>query len=159
MTGFRIVAAIVIAFVAPFLALPTSAADCDLAGLEEAKALALKAADLLEKEGPQNALVKFMEPGPFIDRDLYVFVLDMEGTVWASGAFPQGIGSNAWEARDSGGNFFVQEMIHIATVEGEGWVEYDFFNPCTGERSPKASYVKRVGPLIVGVGAYGTVST
>lgn len=157
MTGFRIVAAIVIAFA--FAALPASAADCDLADLDEAKALALKAAELLEKEGPKKALVKFMVPGPFIDRDLYVFVLDMEGTLWASGAFPEGIGTNAWEAQDSGGNFFVQEMIRIAAVEGEGWVEYDFFNPCTGERSPKASYVKRVGPLIVGVGAYGTVST
>jgi signal transduction histidine kinase len=154
MTGLRIVAMIVIAF----LATPGYAADCDLADLDEAKALALKAAELLEREGPKNALVKFMEPGPFIDRDLYVFVLDMEGTLWASGAFPEGIGSNAWEAQDSGGNFFVQEMIHIAADKGEGWVEYDFFNPCTGERSPKASYVKRVGPLIVGVGAYGTVS-
>lgn len=154
MTGFRIVTAIMIVLIAS----PVLAADCDLADLDEAKALALKAADLLEKEGPKNALVKFMEPGPFIDRDLYVFVLDMEGTLWASGAFPEGIGSNAWEAQDSGGNFFVQEMIHIAADKGEGWVEYDFFNPCTGERSPKASYVKRVGPLIVGVGAYGTVS-
>ena len=88
MTGLRIVAMIVIAF----LATPGYAADCDLADLDEAKALALKAADLLEKEGPENALVKFMEPGPFIDRDLYVFVLDMEGTLWALW-FPEKRGS------------------------------------------------------------------
>jgi len=48
-------------------------------------------------------------------------------------------------------------MIEIATTTGEGWVEYEWLSPCSGEMEPKSTYVVRVGPLIVGVGAYGVV--
>ncbi len=132
-------------------------AQCDHASPEEAHALALRAAELVEEVGAKDAFFRFMDPsGPFIERDLYVFALDLEGNLWASGAYPAAIGSNAWEAQDSDGRWFVQEMIHLAATKGEGWVEYDFFDPCTGKLSPKVSFVKRVGDFIIGVGAYGT---
>ncbi len=69
------------------------------------------------------------------------------------------VGSNGIEAQSADGRYYVQEMIALAQNSGEGWVEYEFINPCTGDFAPKVSFVKRVGDLIVGVGAYGTVST
>lgn len=131
---------------------------CEFATLEEAKAMAERAATHLERVGPQKALVQFMDPaGGFIDRDLYVFVLDLQGVLWASGGFPESVGSSALDAQDSRGRFFVREALRIALEEGRGWIEYEWFNPCTGKMNPKSSYVIRVGPFVVGVGAYGTV--
>lgn len=136
-----------------------AAAACEFATLAEAEALARRAAALLERLGPGPAFAAFMDRDrEFIDRDLYVFVLDLDGTMWASGAFPQSIGSNALGARDSRGRYYIRRMIRLAMERGEGWVEYEWFNPCSGEIAPKASFIVRVGPFIVGVGAYGTIS-
>jgi signal transduction histidine kinase len=136
-----------------------TAAVCESASLEEAKAMAERAAALLERQGPDRTLTTFMDPaGDFIDRDLYVFVIDLRGTVWVNGGFPGTVGTNALGTRDSRGRLFVQEMMRIALEAGHGWVEYEWLNPCTGKVNPKASYVIRVGPFIVGVGAYGTVA-
>ncbi len=136
-----------------------AASVCEFASLGEAKAMAERAAARLERRGPEETLPRFMDPaGGFIDRDLYVFVIDLNGVLWASGGFPETVGSNALGARDSRGRLFVQEMMRIAVEAGRGWVEYEWFNPCTGKVNPKSSYVIRVGPFVVGVGAYGTVA-
>ena len=136
-----------------------AATTCEFASLEEAKAMAERAAAQLERAGPQAALTQFMDPaGGFIDRDLYVFVIDLNGVLWASGGFPETVGSNALEARDSRGRFFVREALRVALEEGRGWIEYEWYNPCTREMNPKSSYIIRVGPFVVGVGAYGTVA-
>ncbi len=146
----------ILVFAAPGGAAP----PCAMASPDEAKALAERAARLLEEVGPEKALPAFMDAeGDFIDRDLYVFVLDLNGMLWASGAFPQSIGRDARLARDSKGRLYIQEMIRLAIERGEGWVAYEWINPCTGEISPKVSFIKRVGPFIVGAGAYGTIST
>jgi len=132
--------------------------ECAFALPEEAQALARRAAGLLERAGPADAFQRFMDPvGGFIDRDLYVFVIDSSGRVLASGGFPEMVGSDASRARDSRGRLFVQEMLRLTAEGGEGWVRYEWYNPCTGKLGRKVSYVKRVGRFIVGVGAYGTV--
>ena len=132
---------------------------CQAATLAEAKAMAIQAADLLVTDGPEVAFRRFSDPkGSFIDRDLYVFVLDMAGRVWFNAAFPTPPGRNILGSRDSNGRYFVQDMIKIATTQGEGWAEYEWLSPCTGEMTPKSAYVVRVGPLLVAVGAYGVLS-
>jgi len=136
------------------------AVNCRSGTPAEAKALAEAAAALLDREGPNEAFKTFMDvDSPFIDLDLYVFVLDMRGTLWVNGAFPASIGSNARNARDKQGRYYVRAMIRLAEEEGQGWVEYEWYNPCTGELAPKAAYIKRVGPFIVAVGAYDAMST
>ena len=134
------------------------AQGCRSASLAEAEALADRAADLLGRIGPERALPAFMDPaGGFIDRDLYVFVLDLDGNLWANGAFPQAIGSNALAAKDSHGRLYVADMIRVAERDGRGWVAYEWVNPCTGTMSPKISFIRRVGSFVIGVGAYGTL--
>ena len=119
-----------------------AASVCEFATLEEAKAMAERAAARLERRGPKETLVQFMDPaGGFIDRDLYVFVFDFDGVLWASGGFPETVGSNALAAQDSRGRFFIQEALRIALEEGRGWIEYEWFNPCTGKMNLKSSYV------------------
>ena len=144
------------------LGAPLSAAmadECAFANPDEAKAMAKRAAAFLDAEGPKAAFPVFMTPGSdYYDRDLYVFVLNFEGVLFASGAFPDSIGAVAYDAQDKDGRYFIREMIALAQNEGEGWIEYDLMHPCTGEITPKISYVIRVGPFVVGVGAFGTIA-
>lgn len=135
------------------------AADpCAFANPGEARALAERAAAHLEAVGPDRAFRAFMDPnGDFVDRDLYVFVIDFRGVLIASGGFPDSIGSMVADARDRDGRPFIREMLQLAREHEQGWIEYEMIHPCTGEMTPKISYVKRVGPVIVGVGAFGTL--
>lgn len=157
--GHRVAAALALA--AMLSAPPAGAAPaCESAGPAEAQALAERAAALLEQAGPKRAFTTFMiADGGFIDRDLYVFVIDFDGTLWANGAFPNSVGSAAVDAHTADGHYYIREMISVAAERGTGWVEYEWINPCTGEFEPKVSYVIRVGRFIIGVGAYGTVGT
>ena len=129
--------------------------DCSNATPEEAKALVHKAAAELARLGPEKAFVNFMDPdGEYFPRDLYVFVVDLDGTMWVNGAFPQAIGSNAMSARDNTGQRYIEEMLRIARVHGEGQIEYIWINPCTGEYTDKLTFFKRVDRFVVAVGAY-----
>lgn len=135
------------------------AADpCTFANPEEARAMAERAADHLEAMGPDRAFRAFMDPnGEFIDRDLYVFVIDFRGILIASGGFPNSIGAALANVRDRNGRPYIREMLRLAQEQEQGWVEYEMVHPCTGEMTPKISFVKRVGPVIIGVGAFGTI--
>lgn len=149
---------LVIILIGCLLAAPARAA-CSGTTLEDARLMALDAAAILEKEGPYGAFPRFADPsGPFIDRDLYVFVIDTLGRMWFNALFRIRPGQSIIGSRDRQGRFYVREMIRIAERHGEGWVEYDWINPCNGRMEPKSTYVVQVGPLIVGVGVYGVIS-
>ena len=62
---------------------------------EEAQAMATKAADFLQKEGPDKAFAAFNAGGDWRDGDLYVFVIDKTGTWRSHGARPEVIGTKA----------------------------------------------------------------
>jgi len=126
--------------------------SCTTATLDDAKALAERAAGFLAAEGASSAFPRFMNPaGGFVDGDLYVFVFDLEGRLRASGAWPETVGARIG-IDDTGGIYF--RMRRMALEAGKGWVEYSWYNPCTRKLEPKASYILRVGDFIVGVGAY-----
>ncbi len=129
----------------------TAQAD-ERASLDEAQAMAERAAEFLHEEGPDVAFPAFNEGGEWHDRDLYVFVFDLEGNAVAHGANESLIGTNMIEATDPEGNAFIADIV---AVEDHGWVDYVFANPQTSENEPKRSYVIRVDDqYAVGVGAY-----
>lgn len=119
---------------------------------EEAKALALKAAEYLRANGPEKAFPVFSNPtGEFRDRDLYVLVLDRAAVMMAHGANPNLIGRSQLAMRDVTGKPMAAEMVAIPT---EGVVEYRWQNPETKAIEEKVTYIFRVGDYTVGVGAY-----
>jgi len=62
---------------------------CNAATLAEAKAMALNAAKTLLDQGPKAAFRTFSDPnGGFIDRDLYVFIIDLQGRIWFNAVYP-----------------------------------------------------------------------
>ncbi len=136
-----------------FTAGGASAADrCATVTPESAPALAERAAAFLATSGPETALPRFMNPhGGFVSGDLYVFVFDLEGRLRASGGWPATVGARMG---DSAGGSIYARMRRLALDAGHGWVEYSWYNPCTRQMEPKASYIVRVGNFIVGVGAY-----
>ncbi len=129
------------------------AADrCATATLESARALAERAAAFLAAAGAETALPRFMNPkGGFVSGDLYVFVFDLEGRLRASGGWPATVGARIGDG--AGGSIYAR-MRRLALDVGHGWIEYSWYNPCTRQMEPKASYILRVGDFIVGVGAY-----
>lgn len=136
--------------VALFLAVAPAAA-AERASLDEAKAMAEKAAMFLKAEGKDKAIAAFNTDAQFKDRDLYVFAMNPDGTNIAHGANPALVGKNLMSLRDPSGKQFVKDMTE---VKGQGWVDYSWQNPTTKAVEPKRSYVIRQGDVVLGVGAY-----
>lgn len=114
-----------------------------------------EAADLLSKQGAAPAFGVFNNPaGAFVRGDLYVFVLDFNGTIVAHGLSPDSIGNNVFQIRDSNGHFFIQSILRKVFTDGEGWVDYLWFSPCSGEIERKQVFFKRVGSYVICSGYY-----
>jgi cytochrome c len=132
-----------------------SAAAATNGTADEAKSMVDKAVTLMSSQGNDKAFTVFNEnPGPFVDRDLYVFVLDLDGNVLAHGGNKAMLGKSLINLKDSTGRAFVQEMLDLAKAKGEGWTDYDWPNPTSKKIEHKSTYVRKIGNVIVGVGAY-----
>lgn len=122
---------------------------------DEAKAMVDRAAKMLTADGKDKAFQVFDDSaGPFVDRDLYVFVIDQSGTTVAHAVNKALIGKSLLNLKDADGKAFIQEILDVANKNGEGWVDYKWPNPTTKKVEGKSSYVKKVGDLIIGVGIY-----
>ena len=127
---------------------------------QEAEQLARNAASHLATHGRERAFRDFLTPpAGFMRDDLYVFAFDSAGTMWVNGGFPDLIGSNILNARDSQGRPFLVEGMQRAARNGDAWVEYTWYNPCNGKMMAKSAFIIAVGDDFVAVGAYGTVGT
>ena len=121
----------------------------------EAEALVKKAIQLIKADGKEKAFAEINNPkGKFVDRDLYVFVYDMDGRCIAHGFNQKMIGKELIEIKDSDGKLYVKERVEIAKTKGKGWQDYKFTDPITKKIEPKSAYVERVENLIVGCGVY-----
>ncbi len=121
----------------------------------EAKALVKKAIDYIKANGKDKAFAEFSNPqGKFIDRDLYIFVYDMDGKCVAHGFNQKMIGKDLKEMKDPDGKYYVKDRIEIAKTKGFGWQDYKFTNPTTKKLENKTAYIEKYENYIVGCGAY-----
>ncbi len=88
----------------------------------------------------------------FNDRDLYVFIYNMEGVCLANGARPALVGKNLISIKDQDGKYLIQEMISIAIGPGRGWLEYKWPSPITNKIEDRGAYIEKMGAYFVGVG-------
>lgn len=123
---------------------------------KEAKALVAKAVAFYKENGKTNAYAEFSKPtGKFVNRDLYVMVMDFEGNMLAHGANAKLIGKNLLDLKDSNGTPMVREFIRVAKSQGSGWVDYKWSNPVTRKVENKSSYVQRLdGNTFIVCGIY-----
>lgn len=124
---------------------------------DQAKALADRALAHIKAAGIDKASEDFTaKDGKWQDRDLYVFVQKMDGTMVAHGGNKGLVGKNHFELKDANGKLFVQEVIAVAKNKGTGWVDYMWTSPVTKKVEAKSSYIARIPGYdgYVGVGIY-----
>jgi cytochrome c len=119
---------------------------------EEAKALVAKATSYFLNNGPDKTFATVSEKnGPFVDRDLYVYIFDEAGLLVAHPISPALIGKNLSSMKDVDGKAFVQDIL---AVKDDGVVSYKWLNPQTKAVDPKTAFVKHAGKFLIVVGAY-----
>jgi cytochrome c len=144
-----------VAFTAEFEMAAEAAVVAKFGTAAEAEAMVKKAIADIKTLGKDKALAEISNPkGKFIDRDLYVFVYDMNGKCVAHGFNQKMIGKNLVEMKDPYGKFYMKERIVIANSKGKGWQDYKFMNPSSRKIKNRKAYVEKVDDLIVDCGVY-----
>lgn len=135
----------------------TTACAAERGTADEANALVKKAVAHLKANGKEKAFAAFNDPkGQFVDRDLYIFVYDMQGTNLSIGNGNAGkmVGKNLIDMRDTDGKYIIKSFIETANSKGKGWIDYKWPNPVTKAVESKSSYIEKVDDVIVGAGIY-----
>lgn len=122
---------------------------------KEAQTLVEKGMAYIKANGKEKAFAEFTDTkGKFIDRDLYIFVVDFKGLTLAHGGNPKLVGKDMSELKDSDGKFFIKAFIELAKTKGSGWVDYKWQNPVTKNIEPKSTYLQRYEDYFLGCGIY-----
>ncbi len=125
---------------------------------DEARDLVERAVQTVAQLGLARAAELFRDRSQgYIDRDLYIWVVDRQGCYRVHGAKPASEGHRVHELPGVDGDRFVRDSFEAAQ-RGGGWIEYEILNLETGQVQPKASYVRQVDTdLALGCGFYRTV--
>jgi hypothetical protein len=123
---------------------------------KEAKAMVKRAVKQYQIEGKEKSFADFNNiKGPYVDRDLFLGVYDMEGTVTAHAynALFKWVGSPGIGLKDARGKLFIKSAIDMMRDKKTGWDTYAYLHPVTKKIEDKVVYVERVGNLVFCVGA------
>lgn len=143
------------------LAASTLATAGEHATPREARALFDQAVKHLQANGPDKAWPAFNErKGPFVRKDLYVYVIDRQGTYVANGAAPDSlIGLKVLDTVDAAGSPIFRQMIAVTDKQPEARIRYVWLNRKSNHVEPKVAWLHREGDYILGVGYYAPRST
>jgi cytochrome c len=127
----------------------------------EARAMFDQAVKYLQANGPEKSWAAFNNrKGPFVKKDLYVYVIDRKGTYIANGAAPDSlVGLNVLDSVDAAGNPLFRQMIAVTEKQDEARIRYVWLNRKHNHVEPKVAYLHREGNYILGVGYYAPRST
>lgn len=126
---------------------------------KRATALLERAVKHVEAQG-EAGTAAFSREAAFVDRDLYVYALRMDGHFLASGGFSAGMaGSNVLNYTDTDGKAFFREMLDKARETGQGRIEYRWYNPADSRGEPKTTLFRKVGEVVVAVGYFSPRAT
>ena len=113
-----------------------------------------KAVSRLREVG-DAALLEFNRSPEFLDKELYVYVVDTDGMMLASGGPSANlVGRNVADLKDVTGKAFFRELLDAAATTGGGRVEYRWENRATNRVERKVTLFNRVDDRIVAVGYY-----
>ena len=130
----------------------------DGATKDEVMARCHDAAKMIQKKGIDAAIQSIGDKkGPFVWKDTYVFLMDMDGKMLAHPIKPELTKrDNLVQVKDSGGKPLFLEFIELANSKGKGWVDYMWPKPGQEKPSQKSSYIYRVPntQYFVGAGIY-----
>jgi cytochrome c len=123
---------------------------------DEAVAMVKKAVALIKSDGKEKAFAAISDPAntSFHDRDLYIYVYDLNGVALAHGNNPKMVGKPLIGLKDNEGKPMIKEMVDLAKTKGSGWVDFKWPNPVTKAVESKSGYVEKVDDMLVGSGSY-----
>jgi signal transduction histidine kinase len=134
-------------------AVPASAAE--FGTKDEAVALVKMAIARVAEVGIDKAVPEFMDhAGKYVDRDLYLTVIDKDGIRIAHGQNPKLVGKSYYESVDVDGKDYGKEAMQIFAGPGKGWISFVFKDPVTGKVLPKEAYIEKVGDYGYITGVY-----
>ena len=90
----------------------------------------------------------------WVDRDLYLVVYAMDGSVKAHGANAKLVGNNLMDMLDIDGKPYIKERMDLAKSKGSFWQDYKFTNPTTKKIEPKSMYCEKVDEFVACAGIY-----
>lgn len=137
----------------------SSGAFADYNVFDAARDMTIKANTYLIENGRDTAFKTFNDKGTdFYDKknNLYVFVLDADGNILASGE-KDAIGINISDEKTIYQITKGERIKQInASIQKQGWMSYSWESLDSATKQPKSSYliVNEKTGLIVGVGAY-----
>lgn len=121
----------------------------------EAIAMVKKGVAFIQSNGKDKGNAEISnKAGQFNDRDLYLTVYGLDGTVRAHGANEKMVGKNLIELKDIDGKEFVKERMELAKSKGTFWQDYKFTDPTTKKIAPKSMYCEKLDDAVVCGGIY-----
>ena len=122
---------------------------------EQAVALVKKGIAHIKAEGKDKAFADIGQPNSaFKDRDLYIFVIDLNGRMLASAGNARMVGKDVSQIKDANGKTFVKVALDTAKASGKSWTDYMWPNPSTNLMEAKTTYLEIMGDVAVGCGVY-----
>ena len=137
------------------MVLAAAGAQAGNATADEATAMVKKGVAYIKAQGTEKGYAEISnKQGQFIDRDLYLVVYGLDGTVLAHGANDKMVGKNLIDLKDIDGKAFVKERVELAQTKNSFWQDYKFTDPVTRKIEPKTTYCERLDASVVCGGIY-----
>ena len=122
---------------------------------KEAQAMLAKAVEFYKANGQAKSFAALDDPkGKFVDRDLYIYVSDLNAKILSHGANKALIGKTIIDLKDSDGKLFMKELVDKAKAAPSGTVDYKWTNPQSKKVEAKQVFFQKVGDVILVCGAY-----
>jgi cytochrome c len=116
------------------------------------------AGKLIQDKGIEAAIAAIGDKeGPFVWKDTYVFLMDLDGKMLAHPIKPELTESDdLLQVADTDGKPLFMEFVKVANTSGKGWVDYKWPKPDEEKPVDKTSYIYRVPgtQYFVGAGIY-----
>lgn len=125
---------------------------------DEVIAKCMEAAEMLQDKGIDAAKLAIADKkGPFVWKDTYVFLMDMDAKMLAHPIKPELTErDNLVTVKDTNGKPLFVEFVELANSRGKGWVDYMWPKPGQEKPAAKSSFIYRVPgtQYFVGAGIY-----
>jgi len=123
---------------------------------DQARQLVFDALVHIRSMGYEQAVRDFHDKsGPFIDRDMYIFIFDRRGIYQVHGALPEKDNTDLRVIPGLDAEQLVADAWAVCDQEQGGWVNYVITNPVTRDTQAKTSYVVPLDDQhLLGCGCY-----
>jgi cytochrome c len=122
---------------------------------DQAVAMVKKAVAYIKEQGPDKAYAEIdNKTGQFVDGDLYIAVVGLDGTLLAYGSDAHRVGDNVIDLKDVDGQEVIKERVALAKSQPSFWQSYKFMNPVSKKIEPKEMYCETLEQTVVCGGVY-----